>query len=361
MNFHGIYKSISHLKVLLIMTVFTMCCLVTRAQDNNVLDTNTSPVFILMGISPTEISNPSDLGDFTTSLQNATGNFNSLPSSYAVEIFPHKILKADFQYDLKNGTYLHKVYSRSSFSVGYNADNIVPESGQMYSRIGFGFKTSLIHSDPGKKLTNRDLKKIRDNQHQVNALKANAVPNAIDQTILQDPNAALIFNTLDIAPYLKRTGGFLDLAMAFGYDFTGENADQMDYSRFGIWLTGGLISKSNNDEISIDALGTVRYMNNLETQYFMADSLSGRNAQFGAKLNFNALEGDFQLSAEYIYQNSFEEGDMNTDKYVFNTSYEISDNIKLGFTIGKNFDNSRTQEGNLISIINFISSFGTRD
>ncbi len=349
-----IYRHIEIKMLILSMLTFSS---VMWAQDNNVLDTNTSPVFILMGISPTEIANPSDLGDFTTSIQNATGNFNALPSSYAVELYPHKILKADFRYDLKQGTYLHNVYKRSSVSLGYNADNMVPSTGQMYARLGFGFKTSLIHSDPGKKLTKRDLKKIQDSQHRVNAVRPGTIAGLVNQTILTNPNAALIFNTLDIAPYFKRTGGFLDLALAFAYDFTGENADQMDYSRFGIWLTGGIITKSNADEVSMDVLATARYVNNFETQYFMGDSLSGSNAQIGGKINFNALEGDFQLSAEYVFQR----GDTDTNKYLFNTSYEIDDNIKLGFTIGKDFDNMRTREGNLISIINFISSFGTKD
>lgn len=335
--------------------LFLLFASVSFTQNNNVLESNSSPVFILMGISPTEIANPTDLGDFTTSIQNSTDNFNTLPSSYAIEIYPHKIFNSEFKYVKNQSSLFKNLYKRTSISVGYNAENIVPTTGQNYSRLGFGFKTSLINDKTQKKLTKSDIKKIKANKN-IGMLAA-AIPANVDQSLLNDPNSAFILNTLDIAPSLDRTGGFLDLAFAFAYDFTGVNADQMDFSQMGVWLTGGYSSKSNKDEISFDVLLTTRLINYSETQYFTEESMTGTNLQVGGKFNLNALAGDFQLSAEWIYQ----DGITNTDKYLFNTSYEIKDNVKLGLTLGKDFDNTRTREGNLISFVNFISSFGTRD
>jgi hypothetical protein len=307
-----------------------------------------------MGISPTEIANPSDLGDFTTALQNSVNDPASLPTNYGVEFFPYKILHPEHDYE-KSGdeeqSLIKRYLRRASVSMGYNSENIIETTGENFSRIGFGFKTSLIRKGAKKELKSSDLTKL-------NTFNAN---NTLGINLSSSSQKALIYDMLGISEKLIRESAFLDISMAFASDFTGVNSDEMDYSRFGIWLNGGYKFHTTGKETSFALLGTVRYVNNLATAIFANETLNVKSYEAGIKLNFSALKEDFLISAEIIGQRN--NGDIIDDsyKYLFNLNYDVNDNLKLGFTLGKDFDNNRTKEGNLISLINFVSSFGTND
>ena len=342
------------IELYLVLTFYFLCTVGSIAQDNDVLNSNTSPAFVLMGVSPTEISNPSDLGDFTTSIQNATNNFNTLPTNYAAEFFPYKIFYPDFDYDssaTERFNVFKNIFTSHSISFGFNSDNLNPIDESNFSRIGLGFKTSLIRA-------------------KANSGEA-ANPRKLDQFLAQ--SASIGINSFPeskvkqlaffgLPEKIIKQDIFLDMALAFAYDFTGVNHDQMDYSRFGIWLNGGYKTPTNdNSYVSGTFLFTLRYINNQKTEFFSFEEDDLETFDFGIKGNFNALNEDLLVSFEYIWQSILDEGYEDSDKYVLNFSYDIKENMKLGFSVGKDFENNKTREGNLISLINFVSSFGTVD
>lgn len=325
------------------------------SQDNDVLNSNTSPAFVLMGISPTEIANPSDLGDFTTSIQNSTNNFNSLPTNYAAEIFPYKIFNPNFDYDnsaQERFKIFKNLYTSNSISFGFNSDNLNPNDNSNFSRIGIGFKSNLIRGKPDSG----------------NAANPKKLTRYITQSSLMGVNSFSTMSTSNQLAFfglpekITKQNIFLDLAFAFAYDFTGINSDQMDYSRFGIWLNGGYKTPTNpNSYVSGTFLFTVRYIDNQLTEFFNLEEDDLETLDFGIKGNLNALNEDLVISYEYIWQSVLDEGYDGSSKYILNFSYDIKENMKLGFSLGKDFDNNKTREGNLISLINFVSSFGTGD
>src|SRR5947207_5296811 len=50
-----------------------------------------SPAFILLGISPTDVQKPVDPTELFMNIKNASNNFTTLPSEYALQICPAQI------------------------------------------------------------------------------------------------------------------------------------------------------------------------------------------------------------------------------------------------------------------------------
>ena len=111
----------------------------TLSQRVDLLNTNTSAAFTLMGYSPTEISSPSDLKQFTAALNNATEDLTKLPKNLALELPFSTIVSNEGKFNLR----------KLSLSLGFVTkvgENGLPGN----SRAGLGFKLPICVPDQNK-------------------------------------------------------------------------------------------------------------------------------------------------------------------------------------------------------------------
>jgi hypothetical protein len=363
----------------------------------DLLKAPSSPAFNLLGISPSQIDRPTDLNAFKLSVQNATNNFSKFPNSYSVEIAPASLLKLKNQtLDKLNSTQFKDVFPQSlSISFGTTqASRIDPttKDSASYTRLGLGIKFSLVRpkwSDATAKLFNNlksaqlsVLNEIQISTHQKN-LRDSVKKYTLDVTkrqVFLDSLATLTEQYAmqlnqqiqDSVKYkalynaankfmIERKGFFLDFAGGLAIDFP---TDQFDYSivnKAGAWITTGY--EGGNNGFSILGIGRYLYQPDQiladPTGTFKSDKIS--TLDFGERLLYNGYQGKFTASVETIYRSILNKNTPIDPSWrcVLNLEYNVGTNQKITFAFGKDFDNTITKSGNLITALNYIIGFGS--
>ncbi len=157
-------------KTYLIFLVFSIFQNIATAQEkiemNNIsldlLKMPTSPAFLLMDTSPTEIAEPGSTPEFIVSVQNASNNFSGLPNNYSFTVTPYwwgkkaKSLKFKEEFDTNKNPWRPE---RVSLSAG-----IVKGIGENDSlwRYGVGIRVPLLAGKVNKEAMDNYLTALKD-------------------------------------------------------------------------------------------------------------------------------------------------------------------------------------------------------
>lgn len=169
----------------------------------------------------------------------------------------------------------------------------------------------------------------------------------------------------------NRYGWRWEVDFAYALSFPTNEFNNSIWSRWGLWSSASYQPERWEDFIFI-GLGRIIINNdNFYKKYRTVDN--GFNVgdiyDFGARVVYEYKK--LSVEFEYIYRFNRIEiiriidgeefkrniGD-NTEKYMLNVNYNVSDNINISYNIGKNFDNISTAGGNLISGLSINFGFG---
>lgn len=346
------------------------------AQENEVLNTKSNPVFILMGISPTEIQSPSELGELTSSIQNATDNFMSSPSSYALDINPAKLF-----WNKESKFYNEEKIRTWTVSLGFNSNNVDVSTGNPFTNAGVGInyhfkaetkKKPKDTSSPEINLLNTQLKAQREYiGFERKRLSSDTIDDGRVSNLIQSFDGNISSLNAMIEETQKKIDNsitvkwipdefFLTASAGIVHDFLNNDFSNGEWSNYGAWIRWGF-ENQDKESTSISYLFIARFLheNNLPVEGM--PSMSSNSIDVGTKLVLNANEGKFNFSLEAIYRNRPVDELASTSKYIGSINYKLTKDININFNFGKDFSGLRNQEGNIVSLINFISTFGTKD
>lgn len=361
------------------------------------LNAPSSPAFNLLGISPSSIDKPTDFTSFAVSIQNATNEFNSIPSSYAMEFLPFTLFGVNSMTTKELGATNFKDVFKQSFliSIGITSE-LENEAIPSHTKLGIGVKFSFIRP-PFDSITKSNLQELSKAQtNYINATaemqfkddvldKLNDLKKQISESNIKDDEKALKLLEIIIlekkrrnelfkevkedlkteisekakALEFKRTGLFLDFACGSVIDFKEETFNRSQISKVGAWLTGGYTSKN-----SLDILGVARYLYQpdklLADDTGLLDTENVSSLDGGLRIIYKTLKKEqLSLSAESIYRSVLDSSLLEPSwRVLFNASYDFSNNKVVTFSFGKDFDNSFIKGKNLIAALNFIIGFG---
>lgn len=369
----------------------------TSASDVfDVMNTTTTPVFIMMGVSHTEIARPTSLKEFTAAVQQSTNGLTELPNTYGLELrlFKDTLVDEESIWGLRN----------TSISFGYHRENI-GEDAEM-TRTGIGFHIPILRP---KHTINKDTvqqrksafaarlrfkSKLEQNVSAYNVRKMaehgaenDSNPNTLDSDALvqkiKDLNPVEInearksVELLDKqirrekgSVKLRRAGGYVNLFFGAHWDFPASFRYDSTLSKIGGWISAGFergLGKCDaGAEVKnwISVSTAIRQFWEPHMLYINKDQkMAVQEAQaldIGLKLALTLFKGGVDLSVDAFYRNRT--GDdvvlRHTNKYMMNAAYTFKDNFKLSLSLGKDFENHVSQDGNVISIINIIKSLG---
>ncbi|MCX7548143.1 hypothetical protein OS188_09275 [Xanthomarina sp. F1114] len=317
------------------------------------LSNGSSPAFILVGETPTEIYTPVNLKALTLHVQE---NFGESISIEATPYFLINTKRKDRSYqkyigvleDPDSGAIVQKPFSglnTTTISFAY-VDKEFSGLENEHKTYSIGLRTTVL------RFYNKE--KVHANTiGMATALSNITVPNAI---LIQGEEAIQHYyqehqdeiNAL-IEPFQKQIKPLFRLDAAMGYSalFKENKTNSGTANRLGIWLTAetslilneGSDAKTNN---YFNLLLTARYVedgfnalaNNYYTMYYR---------DFGGKLEFEF--GKLGFGYEYIARN----GEINSERSVGSIQYTITKDLSISGGFGKNFEGPDGE--NLLTII----------
>jgi len=398
-------------KILLIVICFSVLRL--AAQDDgekvnlDLLNAPSSPGFILLNQQPTDIERPLTPTDFAVSLRNSTENFSAIPKNYAVEMAPYWLLNRknisfENAYGIDSRKFGQTFLQTFNLSLAYApVDSLIPKGA---SQFGFGFKCSLkrgetnsaflaavgelnkIIGEIGRDLTQKaeaelekraDYAKLLDeylqkssNMHsKADSIEAeaarvklqeleNKIKNEFIKTYVSPLEAKRKEQIKKIEEVdMTRRGYFLDLAGGSVLDFPTRVFDYSEINKFGVWLTFG----KEVEDFSWIVLG--RFLQNKKTPFLsdssVAKTMNSTALDIGGRLIYKKEK--FNASIEALYRNNIGPEPLTPGwKATLNLSYEVDKNKVLTFNIGRDFDNTITKKGNLVTALNLIIGLGSK-
>lgn len=374
-----------------------------KGIDLDVLRAQASPGANLLGIANSDIEKPTDLKSIMVSLREGTGNFSSLPTSFAMDLAPFK-LNGNYQ-DLRTNSDFATTFKQTFVtSIAYKGVKSDEELNiEERSRIGFGVKFSIKRGE----LSSETISAL-DKIHEVHQLLESrriyrndtsmelAKLDAANKSLLQKKRLLEDAGKTDTAEYrdlekqieeirvkiesyhqqniddegkieeitniaknikLERFGFFLDMSMGGVLDFRSNRFNNSQISKVGAWLTGGYNWKQNPSTFIFMA----RYLYNPDSS-LANPSLKKENLHtldMGSRLMFKLFEERFLLSGECMYRSILNKSDFEASwKYLLNFEYELSKNQRLTFSFGKDFNGNYEKKGNLIVALNLLVGLG---
>ena len=372
----------------------------------NSLKSPISPASTLLGINSSEIQKPTDLTGLLVSVRNATNDFTSLPSSFAVDIAPKWL------FDNKNISlqdyFSNKVADnfKQSFLISY-AQMSQKDDNYDGLKQGIGIKFSLCRGEIRDQKYINTLNKVRELHRMEFDLqdeykrKHGSVEDIEEfkklDSMLMDPATSekdkIIINQLmedledryndqmmseikskmeslyeeiiDLEETITpvRKGFILDFSAGtiIKYDNFKINSSSLTNSSF--WVTIGYdgLKTDTADNSYFSVLGLSRLvMNNADELY--KSGVDERYASWdnGLRLAFNTTNQKFTFSGEIISRRLFNTPSAGKDfvtKYLLSAELQIGKNQRLSFTYGRDFENRITKEGNVIGLLNFVTGF----
>tara|TARA_R110002072_G_scaffold7503_2_gene40935 strand:- start:730526 stop:731665 length:1140 start_codon:yes stop_codon:yes gene_type:complete len=345
-----------------LITIFSFSQNAEISLADYTLTDPTSPAFLILEESPTEIYTPNNLKPM---IIHALNNFDG---GLSVEFVPYFFTKdnnrtyfkyigvydGDNLYDISNpnpnikqkpfsgifrtlsisGAYVDKKFSgieesRKTYSIGLRTTLI-----RFYDKNKV-YKNALELSD---KLSTIDLPKDLISKRKAARLSGDSDLEEFYQKAITTYYEGKEKKLLQ--PFLKTVKPLFKVDGAIGYSalFNDNDIASGTSKRFGSWLiaestillNGGIANRKYNNYFNIFALG--RYVEddfNLMDNGFLSTSFY---RDLGGKIEFEF--GKFAMSYEYISRN----GSINSDRSVGNLKYIVSKNISLIGGFGKDFD-----------------------
>lgn len=365
----------------------------------DVLNTTTTPAFVVMGVSNTEIARPTSLKDFTASLQSSTGGFTELPNTYGLEFLPlggDSIALDSGRFSIKN----------ISFSFGFLRENIGEPDASTRTGIGLNLpifrpKKVIAKKEVDARLadfssllltkesTEFELNRIKARIEEIGVMNKRMAPGQTIMELSETDRDVLVQYTqarsklqtealmLEAVSKLirkergstkvRRQGLFLNLYGGMTWEYPVAFVADSSLTKWGGWITGGcersFFSKKDTMEATggfVSLVGVFRYF--IEPHMPYIDSLGevaiqkSKALDVGAKLAVSLFDGNFDLSFEGTWRKRPEKNVelKKTSKLLFNASYAFKKDFKVSLTFGKDFENNVTQDGNLVSLVNLI-------
>ena len=384
-----------------------LCSSYIIAQSNDItidkLKAPQSPAANLLGMADSEISKPTDPTAFMLSLRQATNNFTSLPTNYAVDFSPFQVFGS------KKLKFTDWLEGRNSFkqntvlSIAVNNNPVLNQNNELApnTALGFGFKISLFGGNLSEKakskmdssivflseitktlladsaaiptiLYREGLLKYADSESkkfntakrdayillQNESLKIISEKNFSSKKLMIQEHGDSIKSLIQQVD-LNRYGWKWNVEGAIAYNFPQTSIKNNEFSKLGLWTTFGY-----EFEKGFSILGLGRYFYSPNEAITIIDSTAINGFDTGIRMIYE--KNDFTFSGEIIYRNGtldMEVGDkskINTYKYQLNFSYHIAANAQLTLNLGRQFDGTLNNTGNLISALNFIKGFGRK-
>jgi hypothetical protein len=418
-----------YFKLLLIISIpFYSKVSLAQNRDSTLLNDTTltidaltspsSPGSILLGVNPSDIQKPTDLTGIWTSVRNATNNFSSFPTSFAIDIAPKWVFgKKSITYDDFIGN--KKVFGQT-FTASYSQ---VSQNDSNYTGLkqGIGFSFSLFRG----KITDKKYLGIVDSIHnQLRTLndanrsrlailrsKDSAYRSLQNQEHLIDSLLSLIWshsNPADIPArdsllaariniddsIHKKDDGFIAKAKSYADSINSariaslksfENAIVPVRKGFFLNIAAGTIVKYDNfkantssltnesawlnfgyDGINTDTSGK-SYFSFIALSRLIANNYdelykSGTNEKYttwdnGLRIVYTTNNQKLSFSGEAIARKLYNVQSSNSFayKYLANIDFQVSKNQRLTFSYGKDFENHITKDSNVIGYINFVA------
>ncbi len=400
------------MKNFFLISLCTLACFVrcfsqqeTDKVDINFLKAPASPAANLLSIAPSEIQAPSDPSALLASFQNATGNFVSLPKSFAADIAPFWFFSGrNRTFSEYNSNKLKDNLKQSLVvSIAFRDSSNAMKGYKSNSMIGFGLKVSILR---GKSNREADIRRFNQLANTVDSIitmgvdddprlmklndeadsldlagkSADARQKRMEATQLEESiKADLLASTINtqqrIAAVIKtqesfRTGFKWDLAGGFSYRYPLNNIDSAMFFRGGAWTTFGWegATKDNNGQWS--ALLMLRTLRNPAQPW--ADEkgvLKGKTGVTTGDMGFKASYvniGKHTVAAnvEVLYRSILSKQDEKSLiepswRAAFNANYEVNKNIVLSMAIGRDFDGNISKSGNVFAVLSLITAFGS--
>ena len=326
-------------------------CLNLFAQDDkdDLLNTNANPVFNLMGIAPTDFRRPTSLKDVTATIQTATNDFSMLPASYAVELSPVHLFDLEDKNILKDDLGL---------TIGYNNEVMDLETGMPALQVGiglnFGYSHKTIAAD--KRVTKAEsralLAEVETILQKMEVTLKSKDENLSQTQELEEANKKIEnLKKGDVPAEL-----FVDFSCGYVHEFPrGEMNEESSIRNIGSWITGGY----ENIDSTVSILGQIKWTHDPNiAEELKIDDLGKSALDLGARIILNSKNQLFDISFEFIhrFRDKLPES-MSRNKYLFNINVTAPNDVKLNLTLGKDFDENITREGNLLSLVNLVKSF----
>ncbi|RLJ80518.1 hypothetical protein [Pedobacter alluvionis] len=155
----------------------------------------------------------------------------------------------------------------------------------------------------------------------------------------------------------NREGLSVDIAGGLSTEFREKRFDNSKIFNSGVWTTFGY-NWANGSSI----LGLARYLYNPD-EIFALDNLKnniGNISTFDTGLRFVFTKNKFGGGAEALYRSILSSATVKPSwRVVANADYALSDNQKIIFSFGRNFDGTVTKNGNLVAALTVLFGIGT--
>ncbi len=385
----------------ILFLLFFVACFGLQAQTDStkinldLLRGPVSPASNLLGISPNDIQRPTDIKGFMLSLQNASQNFSTLPSTFAVDVAPFWLSKQGKYLtstrDVKNTfgktlvfsvavrNYQSKAKIDSTTQIGLGLRFSIYRENKFRQKIikqiyeSIQFKGSLL--DSAQKY-NKEYQRLESQKDSVNKLLAVTV-DSTEKVALRKKHIeitsmeSIITNNIITTDSLKflsnvikaentkliRIGWKIDFAGGISWNIPETKFDNAQIHKVGAWLTGGYEGENghslfaiarwlyNPDKIFADDKGVIK-------------NKSVNTFDIGVKYNYQMYESPLNLSFEFVHRGVASTEIENTWRATFNASYEIDKNMILTLALGRDYDKTMKKDGNVIALLNLVKGFG---
>ncbi|UOQ54941.1 hypothetical protein [Hymenobacter cellulosivorans] len=358
-----------------------------EAPKLNLLAAPSAPAFVLMGIEPATIEKPTNLTDLSLVINNATKGFTALPQNFAVQFSPYWMLRDNgkrMSYQEYNSNKVADIMPQTlQFSLGV-AQPEVAGAGVGSTKLGAGLKVSVLRGQLDTAVTNaiearkraaelenrgfdlrlRELMRTKypsgvpnpatkPTEFAAYTQDVNRIERQIreDDVKIREARTKAMQRLSNVA--FTRSGWKLDVAGGVALDFPDQRFNNSRVDKWGVWLTGGY--EVPNRPWSV--LGVARLLTTPST----AEAFAQTSFDAGGRLIYNkVLRQKGSLSVEYAHREVLERGRLSSNRYVFNVEYPFLPNQLLTLSLGRNFDGTTIQEGNLIAALNLVFGLGSR-
>lgn len=351
-----------------------------------------SPSANLLNMSPEQISHVSDVNALMTQLGKQTTNFTQLPKSFAIDFAPRWMLNKR----VNTNNFVQKSYlfgktkdNRTKdnfttipqtlvFSFAYqDSTDVTSDFSPRPSRLAMGFRFSIVRGElktPNKKIEAyiESYKALEDEEKvSYNALKDNSKQMSVQLSNSQEASRVLALEKQIKNLLVSRQGYFWDFAGGNVWDAYYKPSAEIKNSRWALWSTFGY--EWNKDEVgedlaetsysSFSIMGMARIQQSRDSLIYnrTSDKFS-KSCDFGLKLGFaqalpRSITANFEfLRREVIENKTFD----NSWRLAFSADYEVSANMKLTLSLGRDFAGVITKEGNLFGLLGFAAGLGSR-